>query len=51
MEHWKVGDGFAIRYGGYRDIEWFHGDAFRRPEGAVAIPPSPAAYAIEAVKG
>lgn len=51
MDHWKFGDGFAIRYGGNRDIEWFHGDAFRRPEAGVTLPPThPAAYAIEAVK-
>lgn len=51
MTHWKVGDGFAIRYGGYRDIEWFHGDDFRVLGGSAGIPPShPAALAIEAAK-
>jgi hypothetical protein len=36
--HWKVGAGFAIRYGGHRDIQWFHGDEFRRPAGGAVIP-------------
>lgn len=51
MEHWKFGDGFAIRYGGYRDITWFFNDTFRQPGGAVGMPPMhPAVLALEAVK-
>ncbi len=51
MEHWKFGDGFAIRYGGNRDITWFFDAAFRQPGGVVGMPPiHPAFLALEAVK-
>src|SRR5262245_59152359 len=50
MDHWKFGDGFAIRYGGYRDIEWYHGDEFVRGANAAAIPSShPAALIAQAM--
>jgi hypothetical protein len=51
LAHWKFGDGFAIRYGGHRDIEWFYGDQFRLPGGATLIPPlHPAALALHAAQ-
>lgn len=28
--HWKFGHGFAVRYGGYRDIQWFKGEEFEQ---------------------
>ena len=28
--HWKFGDGFAIRYGGNSDIQWFQGEDVER---------------------
>lgn len=28
--HWKFGEDFAIRYGGYRDIQWFKGTEYDR---------------------
>jgi hypothetical protein len=38
-EHWKFGDGFAIRYGGYQDIQWFFGPEFQNT--ARSLPLSP----------
>jgi hypothetical protein len=37
-EHWKFGDGFAIRYGGYQNIQWFFGSEFQ-PGRAPPFPP------------
>ncbi|MGE0821246.1 MAG: hypothetical protein AB7G75_27490 [Candidatus Binatia bacterium] len=38
-EHWKFGDGFAIRYGGYQDIQWFFGPEFQPTARSVLLPP------------
>ncbi len=51
--HWKFGDGFAIRYGGYRDIQWFKGKEFEQlPQtfSPQASPFSPVEMAIEMSK-
>lgn len=47
--HWKIGHGFAIRYGGYRDIQWFFGEGFQ-PASAILPPLHPAAACVEAAK-
>jgi hypothetical protein len=47
--HWKIGDGFAIRYGGYRDIQWFFGDGFQATP-SLLPPLHPAAACIEVAK-
>lgn len=51
--HWKFGDGFAIRYGGYRDIQWFKGEEFKQPSQTFipqAFPYTPVNMAIEMSK-
>ena len=51
--HWKFGDGFAIRYGGYRDIQWFKGEEFEQLSQTFspqASPFSPVEMAIEMSK-
>ena len=51
--HWKYGDGFAIRYGGYRDIQWFKGKEFEHLSQSFspqALPFSPVEMAIEMSK-
>ena len=51
MEHWKFGDGFAIRDGGRNGIQWFFGHEFSQPGSAPPVLPGhPAVLAIEAVK-
>ena len=37
--HWKFGDGFAIRYGGYKDIQWFFGSDFQNAARPFPLPP------------
>lgn len=48
MEHWKFGSDFAIRYGGYADIQWFKGEDFDNLSQHLA-PPASAMPASQAV--
>ena len=51
--HWKFGHGFAIRYGGYRDIQWFKGKEFEQLSQTFspqASPFSPVEMAVEMSK-
>lgn len=49
--HWKFGDGFAIRYGGYKDIQWFFGSDFHRAAKPLPLPPiRPVALLLEAAQ-
>jgi len=51
--HWKFGHGFAVRYGGYRDIQWFKGEEFEQLSQTYspqASPFSPVEMAIEMSK-
>jgi hypothetical protein len=36
--HWKFGDGFAIRYGGCQDIQWFFGPEFQQTARLLPLP-------------
>lgn len=35
MAHWKIGHDFAIRYGGYADIQWFKGSDFEEVRNSI----------------
>jgi hypothetical protein len=51
MEHSKIGTGFAIRYAGYRHLQWSFGDDFRAQAPSLAIPFTHwAAIGLETVK-
>ncbi|MGV8120658.1 MAG: hypothetical protein AB2L14_12935 [Candidatus Xenobiia bacterium LiM19] len=52
-DHWKIGTDFAIRYGGYKDIQWFKGSEFNQLKQAFTgtLPPiHPVTIALEAFK-
>ncbi len=51
--HWKIGNGFAIRYGGYRNIQWFKGKEYEQISqlSSLKFPPvSPIEMAVEISK-
>jgi hypothetical protein len=50
--HWKHGDGFAIRYGGHRNIQWFFNENVAPGSSApnISMALEPIGLAIEAAK-